>query len=114
MSVGVILVALSDKMVEATVNYGKWAFHVKQQLEQKIEKVELGLDQLSQKLNELLAQEIITDPAQLDKDGNYELQHEPISLSTVVYAGAVTQLEGKNFLVEGKKVILNEWWRSAI
>jgi hypothetical protein len=60
----------------------------------------------------LFAQEEITDAKQLDKDGNYTLQYTPIKFSTVIFTGTLFQHEGRNFLIDGKKLILEEWWEN--
>ena len=93
---------------ELTVDIREGSFSLKRDLQQ----VKLSIKNLTDSLNELFVQEEITDAKQLDKDGNYILQYTPIKLSTVIYTGPLSQKEGINFIIDGKKVMLEEWWKN--
>lgn len=98
-----IIVAFWDTIREITVG------HIT--LKRELRRVKLDVKELTDALNELYVLEKVTDVKQLDKDGNYVLRYEPIKYSTVLHTGVLCQHEGHNFLLEGRKVILQDWWQ---
>ena len=76
----------------------------------RLDSLELKVENITEVLNDLIIQEEIKSADELDKDGNYLLQHVPIRHSVQINT-PVLQTEGKDYFVEGNKIIIKHWWK---